>query len=124
MLYRAMKEEDGCPLVARSARALGVRVDTEPQDVHPDGAGDVSPGEGMSVAPDDPMLLDQHRRPGRFGGTGKDPVWEIVDESLNEDLDYIPDRPDHGMIGPAAKMPLLRYEDALAATVDDWKLTP
>lgn len=56
-----MKADDGRPLVERSARALGVRIDEEPRDVVPDEAGDVSPGRGMSVAPDDPLFLPQQR---------------------------------------------------------------
>ena len=72
-------------MVESSARGLGVRLGV---DVHPNSDGEVSPGEGMSVAPDDPFLLDTHRRPKEFGGDGRDPLWVIDEAQLVEDLEF------------------------------------
>ncbi len=78
----------------------------------------------MSVAPDDPFLLDQHRRPPEFGGSGKDPLWEIADDQLPVELSFFADFIDHGVIQPARVMPLANYESALVGTRELWKLLP
>jgi len=87
-LYRSMKVDGEFPLVESSARALGVRV---PEDVSTDEDGDVQPGAGMSVTPDDPFKLPHHRRPEAFGGSGPDPVWRIDHEHLPQTLEYVQD---------------------------------
>jgi hypothetical protein len=81
-----MKADGALPMVEQSGRGLGVRADGKHADVHPDAEGLVHPGAGMSVAPDDPMLLQQHRRPIEYGGTGDDPLWMIIDEDLSEEV--------------------------------------
>jgi len=62
------------------------------------------------VSPDDVLNLPGHRRPPRFHGTGKDPVFWIDDESLPDGLVYRddPDLEGHGFIEPAR---LMRFED-------------
>jgi hypothetical protein len=121
-LYRAMKPHGDRPLVEQSARGLGVRTEGLVRDVNPDAEGRVHPGEGMSVAPDDPLFLDPHRRPAEFGGTGKDPVWEISDEALPGSLVVRLDAPDHGLIEPRAPIELAAYREALAETSPEWRL--
>jgi hypothetical protein len=122
-LYRAMTEEDGAPALGASARKLGARLDI---DIEPDGAGLVHPDAGgMSVSPESPRNLPRHRRPPEWGGNGADPVWEISSQSLGPELTYRadPDLPDeHGFIEPIEPMSFDEYQDALAATRNDWRL--
>lgn len=118
-LFRGMKTDGQYPLVEASARGLGVRVGDD-GDVHPDADGLIHPGAGMSVAPDDPLALPPFRRPIEFGGTGKDPVWFISEGALPNRLAFVPDTPDHGVVGPAVPMAPGAYEEALAGTRDAW----
>lgn len=119
-----MKADGDKPLIAPSARGLGVRVGSY-ADVHPDIAGNVHPGSGgMSVAPDDPLGLDTHRRPPEFGGTGRDPVWQLASESLPVALSFRRESPDHGLVEPAASTSLSDFQDDLAHTQDGWTLAP
>jgi hypothetical protein len=130
-LYRAMIDDgEGRPLVVPTARGLGVRFvsdDPELSDILADDEGLVGPGDGgMSVCPETPEYLVLHRRPPSYGGTGKDPVWEIADEELGEGLMYRQDtdadapRP-HGLVEPDRRMRLDEYEDLLAATREAWR---
>jgi hypothetical protein len=124
-LYRAMTPAaDGLPQVGRSARKLGVRAADQAPNNDVDaalGADLVRPGEGMSVAPDDPAHLAKNRRPPQVnGGVGKDPVWEIDVNDLGPDLQFHQDSPTHGTITPARSMTLSEYEAALAATRSEW----
>jgi hypothetical protein len=115
---------DGLPQVGHSARQLGVRpLDRLPHnDVSAATPDDrVNPGEGMSAAPADPAHLPKNRRPSHVnGGTGKDPVWEIDTEELGPKLQYIQDKPTHGVVGPKEPMTLEQLEEALAATRARW----
>lgn len=80
---------------------------------------------GMSVTPDSPEGLPFFRLPPGFGGTGKDPVWELDTEELGEGLIYRPDdaSPDtHGFVEPAQRMRLDDFEDLLAGTRNSWRL--
>jgi hypothetical protein len=104
-------------MVNPSARSLGVR----PGDDIPVINGRVSPGSGgMSVAPDGPMHLPDHRRPPNFGGTGKDPVWEIAIDSLGNDLIFRQDKPNHGLVEPAREMSIDEFQQALAGLAPKW----
>jgi hypothetical protein len=121
-LFRGMKADpNGLPAIGPSSRTLGVRPGI---DVPAAGPGDVVlPGqEGMSVAPDDPLLLPIIRRPPGFGGTGRDPVWMIDEADLGADLVYRPDpnRAGHGFVEPSRPMTLDEYQHALAATQPHW----
>lgn len=124
ILFRAMRAHGDYPLVGDSARALGVRTSGRDVDVHPDQNGYVHPGEGMSVAPDDPLLLAIHRRPPALLGTGRDPVWQIPQDDLPGGLKYRPTSTTHGQVEPDQSMPLGGYERALADSRTLWSLTP
>jgi hypothetical protein len=122
-LFRAMKENDqGLAEIGESARTLGVRpgIDvpaTRPTDI-------VQPGQGgMSVSPDDPRNLPYFRRPLKYGGTGKDPVWTVTDGDLGPDLRYRSDpaNPGHGFVEPARSMTLAEYQRALTRTQRLWQ---
>ena len=83
-------------------------------------SGSVDPGrQGMSVSPSPPENLPFRRRPEEFGGTGKDPVFEMDTDELPEELEYLPD-PDkpatHGFIRPAYTMTFEHYQRALHET--------
>lgn len=136
-LYRTMKAAESGPWIARSKRGLGVVVEGEFADVRPDRSGRLSPdGTGLSVAPDDPANLQQHRRPnwieapGRDGrlrfGDSTDPLWKINEEALDEDLEFLEtdEDPPHGVLQPRRSMLLAEYEEALARTSDRWELIP
>jgi hypothetical protein len=75
----------------------------------------------MSVAPKDPANLPKNRRPASLGGTGKDPVWEIDDTDLGEDLQCSQDTSTHGVVEVKVEMTLDEYEQALAATRGKWR---
>jgi hypothetical protein len=83
----------------------------------------VQPGQGgLSVAPDDPLQLQRHRRPASLGGTGRDPVWYIEIDELGPDLGFRQDRPGHGLIEPIRPLTLQEFQDALAGTRYRWEL--
>ncbi len=138
VLYRAMKSgTNNKPLIGDSARYLGVKkgrdIKVTEKRVQPNTGGIsveireiVQPNkEGMSVTPDIPSNLPCHRRPPELGGTGKDPVWQIDAEILNDcELQYRPD-PDkatHGFIEPIREMLFSEYQTALGMTQTMWTL--
>lgn len=143
LYYRGMAEENGKPKVGRSARLLGVRpgidIDIEqmPGDwldeqgyLRPEAERNPSSGElvavairntkGMSVSLSIESL-PAFRRPATFGGTGKDPLWQIDDSKITGDLEAVQDSPTHVSILPRATMLLEKYEAALAKTQNDWE---
>ncbi|KHG40970.1 MAG: hypothetical protein HEQ20_08740 [Aphanizomenon flos-aquae KM1D3_PB] len=65
--------------------------------------------------------LPAHRKPAKFGGYGKDPLWQIDDSNITGDLQAVQDSPTHVSISPRVTMSLERYELALANTQDDWE---
>jgi len=114
--FRSMTpDEFGFPVVARSARAPGVRV---PEDVELDDEEMVVPGTGgMSVAPTSMWNLPNHRRPrglkrGSTGPTG-DCVFSLESLALGKFL--LTARPDpdqparHAFIEPGIRVPLGSY---------------
>lgn len=122
-LFRAMKDDgDGCPECGASARELGVRLDG---DIEISDEGFVEPGKGgMSVSPESPMYLENHRRPPEFGGIGKDPVWTIDDRELPSELMYRadPEMPSlHGFIEPIQAMSLDAFQEALRSSRGSWE---
>jgi hypothetical protein len=119
IVYRAMREDPaGGPIVGPTARTLGVR----PQVDLPVAAGFVHPKTGgMSVAVDRPENLHPLRRPPRYGGSGKDPVWSISVDQLGPDLQFRQDSAIHGLIEPSRTMALDEYQQALADTKLFWK---
>lgn len=118
-VYRSMRVgSDGHPEPGRSARTLGIRPGI---DVEVDDEGNVHPGrEGLSVAPRDPLNLPPWRRPPRFGGDGKDPVWALTE--LPAGLAYVATSGSHGVLSPAVTMTLEVYEELLASTAPSWHL--
>jgi hypothetical protein len=121
MLFRSMIEaEDGRPLLVSTARGLGLRAGEIPLGE----GGQVEPETGgMSVAHGSPDNLIEHRRPKEFGGTGKDPVWEISADELGEALAFRddPELEGHGFVEPRYPMHLEEYTLALAETRDIWR---
>lgn len=85
----------------------------------------VRPGTGgMSASPPPPENLPSFRRPPEYGGTGKDPLWELETDELPETLRYRPDpeRPErHGFIEPSRAMGFEEYQAALEDTSGLWR---
>lgn len=141
LYYRGMAEQNGKPKIGRSARLLGVRsgidIDIEQMptgylneqgyllaDSEPVFRGElvvaVRNTKGMSVSLSIESL-PAFRRPAKFGGTGKDPLWQIDDRNIMGDLQAVQDSPTHVSILPRTTMSLERYEAALANTQNDWE---
>ena len=138
-----MTDENGKPKIGRSARQLGVRlgdidinIKRMPVDSL-DEQGYLLPeserefqGElidvaivntgGMSVSLSI-EALPAPRKPAKFGGYGKDPLWQIDDSNITGDLQAVQDSPTHVSISPRITMLLERYELALANTQDYWE---
>jgi len=138
-----MVDENGKPKIGRSAKLLGVRlgdidinIKRMPVDSL-DEQGYLLPesehefqGElvdvairntgGMSVSLSI-EALPAHRKPAKFSGYGKDPLWQIDDSNITGDLQAVQDSPTHVSISPRVTMSLERYELALANTQDDWE---
>ena len=125
-------------MVGPSSRMLGVRVPPDPYpDILPDTNGDVAPvGQGMSVAPS-LRELPPHRVPRRLrhlkrGARGRDDdrVFRMGEGdfkrcAVSDLLQLRPDpveTPEHGVIEPATQMPVPGYQEALAATRDEWSI--
>lgn len=118
-LYRAMKDDNGAPLV--DPNHLGVRTTGPHIDIESDALGLVHPGTGgMSVTPDDPIHMPRHFRPRDLGGRGKRPVWLISSARIADPLAARQDRPTHWQIEPSFRMALAAYESALAETAPHW----
>ncbi len=143
LYYRGMAEQNGKPKVGRSARLLGVRlgidINIEQMPVtYLDEQGyllaesereklwgelvavAIRDTKGMSVS----LSIDglpTSRKPAKFGGTGKDPLWQIDDSNITGDLQAVQDSPTHVSILPRATMSLEKYESALANTQNDWE---
>jgi hypothetical protein len=136
LIYRAMTVgADGKPKVGPTARTLGARVPPDPKpDVTPDANGAVRPGTGgMSVAPNW-RRLPTHRIPKRLRhivpkahGKNEDACWclgdgPFADGPVAPGLSLRVDAPRHGLVEPDAVMTAPAYQDALAATRDDWTI--
>jgi hypothetical protein len=65
--------------------------------------------------------LPPFRKPTAFGGTGKDPLWQIESEYISGDLEAVQDSATHVSIMPRVTMLLERYEAALAKTQNYWQ---
>lgn len=143
LYYRGMAEENGKPKVGRSARLLGVRpgidIDVEqmPRDwldergyLRPEAERNpllgesidvaIRNGKGMSVSLSIESL-PAFRKPAMFGGTGKDPLWQIDDSKIAGELEAVQDSPTHVSILPRDTMLLEKYETALTNTQNDWE---
>jgi hypothetical protein len=142
LYYRGMAEQNGKPKIGRSARLLGVRpgidINIEQMPVgYLDEQGYLLAeserkfqGELVTVAIRDTKgmsvslsieALPAFRKPAKFGGTGKDPLWQIDDSNITGDLQAIQDSPTHVSILPRVTMLLEKYELALANTQNHWE---
>ncbi|AFY48767.1 hypothetical protein Nos7524_2955 [Nostoc sp. PCC 7524] len=142
LYYRGMAEQKGKPKIGRSARLLGVRpgidINIEQMPVgYLDEQGYLLAeserkfqGELVTVAIRDTKgmsvslsieALPAFRKPAKFGGTGKDPLWQVDDSNITGDLQAIQDSPTHISILPRVTMLLEKYELALANTQNHWK---
>ncbi|MBD2149802.1 hypothetical protein H6F44_06630 [Pseudanabaena sp. FACHB-1277] len=65
--------------------------------------------------------LPAFRKPTKFRGIGKDPLWEIDSSVITGDLQAIQDSPTHISIMPRVTMALEKYEAALANTQKYWE---
>jgi len=142
LYYRGMAEQNGKPKIGRSARLLGIRpgIDIDIEQM-PTGylneqgyllteserefqgelvAVAVRNTKGMSVSLSIESL-PAFRRPSKFGGTEKDPIWQIDDRNIIGDLQAVQDSPTHVSILPRSSMSLEKYEAALANTQNDWE---
>ena len=142
LYYRGMAEENGKPKLGRSARLLGVRpgVDIDIEQM-PSGCVDeggylrpkaerAHTGETVAVAIKNTKGmsvslsiegLPTFRKPVKFGGTGRDPLWQIDDSKITGDLEAVQDSPTHVSMLPSTTMLLEKYEAALARTQNDWE---
>lgn len=116
-----MKDAGGAPELGETKRTLGVTFPGD-LDVNQDGVA-IKNEKGMSTSPDSPNNLPSFRRDAEWGGTGKDPVWEIDDSQLKTDkLDWHEDDPGkHGIVRPAQDMPYSEFKQALEGTQGSWK---
>jgi len=81
----------------------------------------------MSVAPNSPLNLPQHRRPVSLGGTGRDPVFHLDAQTLPENLTYRSDPrapSQHGFVEPAGPTALDTLQRNLCQTADLWNEMP
>ena len=142
LYYRGMAAEDGKPKIGRSARLLGVRLNIDINiEQMPTGyldeqgyllpesqrklLGDlvnvaIRDTKGMSVSLSIEGL-PPFRKPVKFGGMGKDPLWQIDDSMITGDLQAVHDSPTHVSIMPRVTMALEKYEAALANTQKYWQ---
>jgi len=119
--------EDGGPLIAPTARGLGVRV---PEDIKPDADGVVAPNMGgMSVSPDSLWNLPAHRRPRTLGrgstGHANDAVYESTPQTLTPyDLSVRadPSAPTtHAFVEPATRCLLVDYQQNISSSKPSWR---
>ncbi len=135
LIYRVMTPDSDRPKLGTTNRTLGIRLaPLKYKDISELNAdGTVAPGQGgMSVGPrlvDLPKFLVPERLrklvPGAYGDDD-DCCWSMgdgpfVDGVLNERLTLRVDRPGHGLIEPAFRMPVADFLTAIAATRDQWK---
>lgn len=142
LYYRGMAEQNGKPKIGQSARLLGVRpgidINIEQMPVgYLDEQGYLLAeserkfqGELVTVAIRDTKgmsvslsieALPAFRKPAKFGGTGKDTLWQIDDSNITGDLQAIQDSSTHVSILPRVTMLLEKYELALANTQNHWE---
>ena len=140
--YRGMAEQNGKPKIGRGARLLGVRpgIDIDIEDIPagylneqgyllPESKREIQ-GELITVAVRNTKGmsvslsiegLPAFRRPTKFGGTGRDPLWQIDDKNMSGDLEAVQDSLTHVSILPRVTMSLEQYEAALANTQNYWE---
>ena len=128
-VFRAMrKDQDGLPLVAPSASALGVRPGT---DIDVDDQNNALVNDkGMSVAPTW-RDLSPLRIPKRVAKRGKGSnntycftrgIGPFQRGAFAPGLEFAPDSKVHGVIRPTQLTPLAQFEADLAATRAEWRV--
>lgn len=134
-IYRVMSVEGEKPLVANSARGLGVRIGNGPHDdLAATASGEVVPETGgMSVAPSW-RDLPSHRIPRRLKhispdatGQNRDACWQMGEGKFTpapvaEGLVLRPDGPSHGTVEPYLRISVKDYLHDLGATRDRWMI--
>jgi hypothetical protein len=122
-----MAEANGKPKVGRSARLLEVRIgiDIDNEEISKDWLDDqgylrpeaeskftgvlvvvaVRSTKGMSTSLSIESL-PAFRRPTAFGGTGRDPLWQIEDSNIGGDLEAVQDSATHVSIMPRVVLSL------------------
>lgn len=113
-------DDDGLPVVERSAEGLGVRLEGPIVDI-PVVDGHVEPGNGMSVY-GDPKKMHANRRPAFLGGKSLLPLFILPETGVPEGLRLTPPRADtHMLLEPARRMPIEEYEALLEGTRTEWR---
>lgn len=109
-------------MVGGGARGLDIRRGLDVEQTEDDEI--VGPGSGgLSTAPDNPRLLQRHRRPESLGGTGKHPVWMIEQTMLpGLGLGSRRDKPNHEIVEADEKVTLGVYIARIHATVSHWAI--
>ena len=87
------------------------------------GARVASVAGGLSVSLGSPLRLPAHRRAPAYGGSGRDPVFELDEDDLEEGLAVRVDPEDstHAFIEPAEEMLLAHLQERLEATRPRWR---
>lgn len=124
-MFRAMKEDaDGFPVIGRSSRTLGVRIEGPFRDIPVAVDGSVAPRTGgMSVALDAAQNLPKPRIPKSLGGEGRDPIFQMTCGSLPLTLIVRKKPYPHAYVEPRSRCPLAQFESALASTRHSWSKT-
>jgi hypothetical protein len=65
--------------------------------------------------------LPPFRKPQKFGGIGKDFLWQIDSSYITGDIEAVQDSSTHVSILPKVSMLLEKYEAALAETQIKWE---
>jgi len=142
LYYRGMAANNNRPKLGRSARLLGIRpgididitsmpegwlnekgylrLEAERNDLGVAVEVAVRNTKGLSVSLSIEGL-PPFRKPAAFGGSGKDPLWQIDDDLITGDLEAVQDSATHVSILPSATMTLEKYEAAISATQPYWK---
>lgn len=80
-------------------------------------------GGGMSVTPDDVLLLPQSRRPRSLGGTGRKPIWSLSTDLLSKhSLGCRQDDVSHALVEVSEPMPLAKFNANIGDTAPDWEV--
>lgn len=120
-VFRVMREDpQGTtrPLVGSAWVCLGVRV---PQDIAPDTAGRVRPGQGGMSVVRDPNILIGSLKPRSLGGDGDFPLWGISPGSFPTTTRFAPSRSAHVHVEPSAEMTIDAFQAALGSTQAGWR---
>ena len=135
-ICRSMLADGDKPQIGNGSKMLGVRMAPDPNpDILADAKGKVSPQTGgMSVAPEW-QKLPHHLIPKRFrdlfpraSGSNHLVLWTMgtgpfLTGPLTKDLDFRQDPGNlvtHGFVEPPQEMSADEFQNALAATQDQW----